>query len=242
MNDMQGKVSITSSEDSLNIIRGNEIYIPIAEREFARASVKYIFTDLCDMQKSYIRLGFHLYEFKTNGYYEDFGYLTFESFCDNNIGMDKGSVSRCINVYLHFAKKENGKYIPGMYIDDKYADYSYSQLCEMLPLSEDDLKHIRPDMTVKQIREYKKIKNGTFFKVPAGKNCDVATDGTRFDIDRFNGCKGIVARNYVKKCVPVGSCPVFLFDADGKPLESSFDILSNDRNGIVLRRLGEGVK
>lgn len=238
---MQGNVSITSSDDSLNIIRGNEIAHFTAERELARTSVRYIYTDLCDLQRSYIRLGFHLYEFKVNGYHEDFGYLTFENFCDKNIGMDKGAVSRCINVYLRFAKRhKEGSFVPSMFIDDKYADFSYSQLCEMLPLSEADLKHIRPDMTVKQIREYKKIKDGTFFKVPDKKSCDVATDETRFDMDRFNRCKGIVARNYVKKCVPVGSCPVFLFDTDGKLVDGGFDILFSGREGIVLRKSGEG--
>lgn len=235
---MQGNVSVVTSEDSLDIKYGNG---NICERELARTSVKYIYTDICDLQKSYIRLGFHLYEFKRNGYYNDFGYLTFEDFCDNNIGLDKGSLSRCMNVYLRFAKRDKS-IVPTMFLDERFSDYSYSQLCEMLPLRDDELKNIKPDMTVRQIREYKKNRKGTCFKVCADQDCDVATDSMEFDPERFAGLKGVVARNYVKKCVPVGRCPVFLFDADGKPLEGRFDILSNSRDGIVLRQMKEGVE
>jgi len=235
---MQGNVTIATSVDTLDIKYGS---VESCEREAARTSVKYIFTDICDLQKSYIRLGFHLYEFRSNEYYKDFGYLTFEDFCENNIGLDKGSISRCINVYFRFAKK-NDSLVPGMFIDDRYACYSYSQLCEMLPLNDNDLKVIKPDMTVKQIREYKKSKKGTCYKKVIGQSCDVATDKKVFELEKFKVLKGAVARNYVKKCMPVGSCPVLLFDLDGKPVECRFDILANDRNGIVLRWSKVGVE
>jgi len=235
---MQNNVTVSTAEASLDIKYG--MYGLNEERELARTSVKYIYADLCDLQRHYIRLGFHLHEFCRCGYYKDFGYLTFEEFCAHNIGLDKGSISRCMNVYLRFAKKEEGKFIPGMFIDDRYADYSYSQLCEMLPLREDELKDIKPDMTVKQIREYKKGRKGNALKTVIGQGCDVATDREKFDPGRFKGLKGIVARNYVKKCAPVGSCPVFLFDADGKQSECKFDILFNGREGIVLRQPKEG--
>lgn len=240
MNDMQGNVSLSVLESSLNIKRGSDL-TSYGERELARASVKYIYTDLCDLQRSYIRFGFHLYEFCRCKYYKDFGYSSFERFCDSNIGLDKSTISRCINVYLRFAKKEEGKYVPSMFIDDKYADYSYSQLCEMVSLGNDDLKHIKPDMTVKQIREYKKSKKETGFKAPAGKSCDVATNEVRFYRKKFEGLKGIVAQNYIKKCVP-DNCLICLFDEDGKRIDCNLDVLCLDKDGIVLRRLGEGVK
>ena len=43
-------------------------------RELALASVKYMLTDVNDIRQSYIRLGFHLFEFRRYSYYKDFGY------------------------------------------------------------------------------------------------------------------------------------------------------------------------
>ena len=38
----------------------------------------------------------------------------------------------------------------------KWEKFGYSQLCELLPLSDEQRKSVKPDWTVKQIREYKK--------------------------------------------------------------------------------------
>lgn len=36
-------------------------------------------------------------------------------------------------------------------MSDKYQGYSYSQLCEMLPLDDKQRSQVKPDMTIKQI-------------------------------------------------------------------------------------------
>ena len=43
-----------------------------------------------------------------------------------------------------------------MWVDDKYEKYSYSQLVEMLPLKEKERFKVNADMTVSQIRSYKR--------------------------------------------------------------------------------------
>ena len=43
-----------------------------------------------------------------------------------------------------------------MFVDDSYSKYSYSQLCEMLPMDEKQIKQIKPEMTIAAIREKKK--------------------------------------------------------------------------------------
>ena len=68
------------------------------EREMARASFGYIMSDFHDIKSRYIALGFHLDEFRRMQYYKDFGYVTFESFCEKNVPLDKGAISRCIGV------------------------------------------------------------------------------------------------------------------------------------------------
>ena len=86
-------------------------------------------------------------------------------------GIEKSSLSHILSVYYRFADCDNG--ITGKiyknWIDDRYKDYSYSQLCEMVNLKDNELEYINPKMSVRDIREYKKnLKN---------KNCcDVATN------------------------------------------------------------------
>ena len=38
----------------------------------------------------------------------------------------------------------------------KWEKFGYSQLCELLPLSDEERKPVKPDWTIKKIREYKK--------------------------------------------------------------------------------------
>ncbi len=152
---MQAFVNISTKDSELDIKYG--MYNLREEREAARSSVRYILTDTNNIRESYIRLGFHLDEMERLKYYEDFGYLSMAEFCEANLGMDKSAVSRCINVFKTFASK-NGPYNTGtltMHIDDKWKDYSYSQLCEMLPLKDKQRAKVKPSMTVKEIRDLK---------------------------------------------------------------------------------------
>ena len=74
-------------------------------------------------------------------------------------------------MYYRFADCEYG--ITGKvyknWIDKKYENYSYSQLCEMVKLKDKELEHISPNMTVRDIREYKK-------NLKMENCCDVATN------------------------------------------------------------------
>lgn len=126
--------------------------------ELAQGSFDYIAKDIVNIKTNYIKLGFHLNECELFEYYKDFGYFTFADFVFNNFGMDKSALSKCINVFRRFSVCENN--IHKMFLQDAYSEYSYSQLCEMLPLSSEELKRVNPAMTVKQIRDYKKsLKN-----------------------------------------------------------------------------------
>lgn len=130
----------------------------ISINENARSSLGYILEDFTDIKNRYISLGFHLNEFKNCQYFKEFGFFSFEDFCNDLLPLDKGAISRCINVWKEFCYKDNGGgYISRkMWIDDKYKEFSYSQLSEMLPLNSKRRKMVKPDMTVKQIRELKK--------------------------------------------------------------------------------------
>lgn len=125
-------------------------------RELAQSNFGYIKTDIADIKKRYINLGFHLNEALTMKYYEDFGFVDFYEFCEKNFQMEKSAVSRSINLWKEFADCDERSNSRKLWINEKYAEYNYSQLCEMLSLDEKKRKEITPNMTVKQIREMKK--------------------------------------------------------------------------------------
>ncbi|MDE6852012.1 MAG: hypothetical protein K2J67_05925 [Lachnospiraceae bacterium] len=241
---------IATNERDLKIVYG---MFNLAEkpRELALASVKYLYSDLTDIRRYYIRLGFHLEEFSEMHGYEDFGYLTLEDFCQANLGLDKSAVSRCINVYREFNAGGirtfgNGIETRGcsMELAEEWQDYSYTQLCEMLPLTPEERRKVTPDMTIKQIREFKKsLKDGkSMFQtlddvisvIQQEKSVDGSVASTQqedsaggsvaltqpkiFSYDEYLKKSGIVEQNYIKTCESLGSVSVYVFDNRGRKI------------------------
>ena len=74
-------------------------------------------------------------------------------------------------------------------MEDKYKQYSYSQLVEMLGMTEEQEKQCSPEMTVREMRELKKHKKKKNENVKPDDNvqteekekesCDVATDNVQ---------------------------------------------------------------
>lgn len=240
---MQDGVSITTNDSELNIIYGMINIRP--EREQARSSVRYILTDLNDIRKKYFLLGFHLQECSRMKYYEDFGYTTMEEFCEKNFGLDKSTVSRCISVCLEFHKQENtingikeGEYL--LEIDDRWKEYSYSQLVEMIPLSNEQRRMVKPEMSIKQIREFKKSLKKKPKKTDGGEVATSQLDDKYFYSDTY--CKGVfgaVRQQYYKKCKAALSKLVDVVDADGRSVDGLYnvwlDILEDNSHHIVIR-------
>ena len=219
---------LTTKETELNIIYG-PFYKGEKVDDLNLASVKYMYTDLTDIRKYYIRLGFHLNEFYCRVGYMSFGYATLEDFCEANLGLDKSAVSRCINVYRNFNARDDCERIGNyeshglaMDLSERWKDYSYTQLCEMLPLTEDQRKQIKPDMTVKQIREYKKsLKSkpaaSTQPDVPDGDPVASTQPKKFFDKKKYDNTMGAARQNVVRSCSAVNDNVIFnVFDKNGK--------------------------
>ena len=73
----------------------------------------------------------------------------FFAYCFDEFGLDKTQVSRLMNIVDEFGDGLRC-------FRKKWEKFGYSQLCELLPLSDEQRKSVKPDWTVKQIREYKK--------------------------------------------------------------------------------------
>lgn len=151
----KNEVIMNPPQDADSIVWGAEETIYSADTMlFAKGAHEYIRKDINDIKNNYVKLGFHLAECQNLKYYECFGYSNFYDYVLANFGLDKSATSRCVNVFNRFSAVQNNSH--KMFLDDKWKDYNYSQLSEMLPLDDDAIKAITPDMTVKQIREVKK--------------------------------------------------------------------------------------
>lgn len=135
---------------------------------YAYSSLDYIKHDISNLRDLYFKLGFHLYEVKVYKYYEALGFDNIYDFALANFDLDHSLVSRHINVFTHFAAYDSSG-VYKMWIADKYKPYSFSQLVEMLPMHESDLELVKPEMSVRQIRDLKRqiseSKSGVFSKV-----------------------------------------------------------------------------
>ena len=183
-------------ENEIEVVRGTG---KLKEREGARHSLRYILGDLGDIKEKYFILGFHLNEFTNSEYYKDFGYDSMKDFCTANIPIEYSSLNRCMSVHKHTCERLINGY-PNLQTNrmkEKYKEYGYSQLVEMVGMDEEEEKLCTPDMTVKQIRELKKhIKEvkkdnpyhftaekfkDAIVKIKKNNNCDVATAETEKD-------------------------------------------------------------
>lgn len=102
------------------------------------------------MAREYVGIGFYLRRVRDNEMYLEDGYANIYEFAATEFGMSKSTVNHCMRVNEQFSVGGNAPMI-----DNRYKDFSRSQLQEMLYLSEDMRNDVTPDMTVKEIRTMK---------------------------------------------------------------------------------------
>lgn len=118
---------------------------------------KKVLEDLAESKTNYFYLGAHLLDIWNT---KTYGMHTFDSVCNYSpknffdycltyFGLEKSQVSRYMNIVDEFGDGLRG-------FKMEYADFSYSQLSEMLSLTPEQRKDVKPDWTIRRIREYKK--------------------------------------------------------------------------------------
>ena len=145
-------VDMTTNEKDIPVTYG--LFDFGVVRDHALSSLKYILADITDIKQRYIALGFHLWEFKENECYKDFGFDKFQEFCQANLPIDFRTAQRCIQIWHRFALEQNG--VRKMFLDEKYREYEYAQLQEMVSMDSTELALVKPDMSVKEMRQLKK--------------------------------------------------------------------------------------
>lgn len=105
--------------------------------------------NLTGMVETFIAAGYYLKVMQ--GEYEQHGYKTIWECAEAELGLKKSEASRAMSMNSKYSVDGNTPYI-----QEKYKQYSKSQLQEMLKMADDQIEQVDPDMTIREIREIKK--------------------------------------------------------------------------------------
>ena len=127
------------------------------DETFAEAFVREVRNDLIDVSRSFFKIGFRLNEAQQESYYKELGYETLTDLAEDLFGFKKSTTYGLIQVW-EFAHDENSP----MSMQEKYLQYSYSQLLEIsksIPYHGKYINYISPSDSVKEIRDFTKLWN-----------------------------------------------------------------------------------
>ena len=113
-----------------------------------------------DAARQFVYIGFLLWEVQEYGYYSEKGYASIYEYAEKELGFKKSSTKNFIAINYEFGCR-NGlprgiAHERTMSLQPQYQQFNYSQLCEMLSMSDKQREKVTPDMTVKQILELKR--------------------------------------------------------------------------------------
>lgn len=113
-----------------------------------------------DAASQFVYIGFLLWEVQEYGYYHEKGYSSVYEYAEAELGFKKSSTKNFIAINYEFGCRDNRPHGIAhertMSLQPQYREFKYSQLCEMLSMSETQRKKVTPEMTVRQIRDLKR--------------------------------------------------------------------------------------
>lgn len=119
--------------------------------EIIKGNLRTIDEKFAQITASFVTNGYYLRRQHDEKMYVAEGYDSFEEYVKAVYGKSRSWAKRMMQINEKFSVGGNDPRI-----DKRYVEYSVSQLQEMLYLEEDQLEHITPDMTIKEIREVRK--------------------------------------------------------------------------------------
>lgn len=105
--------------------------------------------------RKFFEIAYVLDFFKSDDRYKKFNCDTFNEFCLQRFRLEKSLVSRLLKSWERFAEVDRNGNLTNQ-VKKEFKDYGFSQLVELLPLSDADIACTTPEMTVKQLRDFKK--------------------------------------------------------------------------------------
>ena len=121
----------------------------------------FIRSNLQSAVRSVIATGFYLKHIRDNELYLEAGYKNINEYAMDRFGLSASATSRYITRNTRFSRGGNSPLI-----DDRFKDFSKSQLQERLGMSDEQLEQITPDMTVREIRSMARPKEVPYIEIP----------------------------------------------------------------------------
>lgn len=113
-------------------------------------------TNLNGCARNFVAIGYYLKDIRDNKTFEQGGYSSIWEYAEDKLQMSKSTVSRFMAINDRFSVDGNTPVLL-----DEYKDFGSGKLQEMLTLSDEQVKKVKPETTVKEIREMKKPKSVT---------------------------------------------------------------------------------
>ena len=121
----------------------------------------FIRSNLQSVVRSVIATEFYLKHIRDNELYLEAGYKNINEYAMDRFGLSASATSRYITRNTRFSRGGNSPLI-----DDRFKDFSKSQLQEMLGMSDEQLEQVTPDMTVREIRNMARPKEIPYIEIP----------------------------------------------------------------------------
>lgn len=116
--------------------------------------------EMYEVASHFVYIGYCLWSVKQFGYYRSGGYVDVYDYASHELGLKRTSTKNLIGISEVFGNRYyhsfSSSILPTADLQPAYQDFNYSQLTEMLSMSEKQREQVTPDMSVRQIRELKK--------------------------------------------------------------------------------------
>lgn len=112
------------------------------------------------------------------------GFKNIYDYCSAKYALSRGHVNNCVQIVARFANRiEDGETFRTE-IDERYRDYSITKLIVMRPFTDEQLKEIKPEMSVrliqKTLEKYKEIPSDDAKSEPDAEN--IVIDGEQTEL------------------------------------------------------------
>lgn len=114
-------------------------------------SIEIIKEELVKTRKSFVKIGWYLKHIQEGELYKEDGFQNIYDFAFQKFNLSQPTATRFMKVCEKYSVNHDTPEL-----DDKYADYSVSQLFEMLPMTPEQEEQVTPETTVKEMRQIKK--------------------------------------------------------------------------------------